>query len=100
MENTLKSELEQAGIPNITKTNHGTEYAYEKEGKFDTEFIANCVEYGEEFYSEFYAPLSYTKEQLRDIGMDIAMAYGGELISIERPLGKNSKGNIEIVEVC
>ena len=97
---TLKDDLKAVDISNIAVTNNGTEYAYEKEGKFDTEFIANCIEYGEEFYSEFYAPLSYTKEQLRDIGQDIAMAYGGECISIERPLGKNSARNIEVAEIC
>ena len=100
MENTLKSELEQAGIPNITETNNGTKYAYESEGIYNTEFIANCIEYGEEFYCTFYAPLTYTREQLKDIGQDIAMGYGGECINIERTIKKNSDGTMQVIEIC
>ena len=86
-------------IPNITKTNNGTKYAYKKEGKFDTEFIANCIEHGEEFYSNFYAPITYTREQLKDIGQDIAMCYGGECINIERVVKKNTDGSMTVIEI-
>ena len=96
---TLKEELENVGIPNITKTNNGTKYAYMSEGKFDTEFIANCIEYGEEFFCSFYAPITYTREQLKDIGQDIAMGYGGECINIERVITKNTDGSMTVIEV-
>ena len=96
---TLKEELENVGIPNITETNNGTKYAYESEGKFDTEFIANCIEYGEEFYCSFYAPITYTREQLKDIGQEIAMGYGGECINIDRVVKKNTDGSMTVIEV-
>ena len=96
---TLKSDLENVGIPNIAKTNNGTKYAYESEGIYNTEFMANCIEHGEEFYSSFYAPITYTREQLKDIGQDIAMCYGGECINIERIIKKNSDGEMTVIEI-
>ena len=96
---TLKLDSENVGISNITETNNGTKYAYEKEGIYNTEFIANCIEYGEEFYSNFYAPITYTREQLKDIGQDIAMCYGGECINIERIIKKNSDGSMTVIEI-
>lgn len=96
---TLKSDLENVGIPNIAKTNNGTKYAYESEGIYNTEFNAHCIEHGEEFYSSFYAPITYTREQLKDIGQDIAMCYGGECINIERVIKKNANGEMTVIEI-
>lgn len=96
---TLKSDLENVGIPNIAKTNNGTKYAYESEGIYNTEFNAHCIEHGEEFYSSFYAPITYTREQLKDIGQDIAMCYGGECINIERVVKKNANGEMTVIEI-
>ena len=70
-------------IPNIDKTaKNGIEYAYEKEGKFDTLYVAECVEYGEVFTSDFYAPSNYTVAQLMEIGNDIASIYGGSCTDV------------------
>ena len=68
---------------NIVETaKNSIEYAYEKEGKFDTLYVAECVEYGEEFTSDFYAPSNYTMEQLMEIGNDIASIYGGSCTNV------------------
>ena len=96
---TLKDDLQEVGLSNITETCNGTKYAYESEGIYNTEFIANCIEYGEEFYSTFYAPISYTREQLKDIGQDIAIGYGGECINIERVIKRNADNTLQVVEI-
>lgn len=93
-------EVNGITISNIDKTCNGTEYAYEREGKFDTEYIANCIEYGEEFYSNFYAPSTYTKEQIKDVGMDMALAWGGECISVDKVIRHNTDGSVMCVKVC
>ncbi len=71
-------------IPNIDETFDGVKYAYEKEGIYDTKYIASCIEHGEEFCSEFFAPSTYTANQLKSIGQEIAVVYGGECISVEK----------------
>ena len=69
-------------VENITETKNGIKYAYEKEGIFDTEYVAECVEYGDEFCSSFFAPDNYTESQLYEIGDDIASLYGGSCTGI------------------
>ena len=86
-------------IPNIDETSNGTKYAYEKEGKYNTEFIANCIEFDEEFTSSFFAPITYTKEQLMEIGRDLAMGWGGCCISIDRVVKKLEDGRVMITKV-
>ena len=49
----------------------------------------------------FAAPIihSHTREQLKDIGQDIAMGYGGECINIERVVKKNTDGSMTVIEI-
>lgn len=68
----MKLELE-----NIVETESGLKYAYDKEEEFDTEYIAECNEYGEDFCTSFYAPSNYTNDQLLEIGNDVARIWGG-----------------------
>jgi hypothetical protein len=62
---------------NIVEIENGLKYAYDKEGQFDTEYIAECNEYGEDFCTSFYAPSNYTNDQLLEIGKDLARIWGG-----------------------
>ena len=87
------------GIPNITTSYNGVKYAYEKEKEYNTEFIANCIEHGEEFYETFFAPHTYSKEQLKEIGYDLASGWGGECISVQRVLKHNKDNTLTVAEV-
>ena len=86
-------------IENITETFTGIKYAYEKEKEFDTEFIAECIEHGEEFYSTFFAPKTYTARQLHDIGFELAMGWGGECIGISKVLKHNADDTLQVVRI-
>lgn len=86
-------------IPNINKTYKGTEYAYEKEGIHDTKYLAECIEYGEQFYSTFYAPRNYSKEQLMEIGFDLASEWGGECYAVNRVVKDNGDGTCQVVPI-
>ena len=81
-------------IPNINETHNGIKYAYEPEGECDTNYIAECVEYGEHFLTEFYAPSNYTSEQLYSIGEELAMTWGAQCISIMQVTKKNKNGSV------
>lgn len=84
---------------NIMKTYNGTEYAIEKEGPHCVEYLAHCIEAGEMFYSSFYAPLTYTKEQLFDIGYELALDWGGECFEILRVMKRYDNGSARIQKV-
>ena len=73
-------------IPNIDQTTSGLKYAYEKEGIFDTKYVAECNEYGEEFDTDFYAPSTYTNAQLKEIGNELAMTWGAVCIRVKKEL--------------
>lgn len=81
-------------IPNINETHNGIKYAYEPEGECDTNYIAECVEYGEQFLTEFYAPSTYQPQQLFDIGNELAMTWGAECLSITLVTQKHEDGTI------
>ena len=57
-------------------------YALERTDKHNTKYVIECIEYGEEFVSDFFAPSNYTEEQLMIIGRDVAMTWGAECISV------------------
>ena len=84
-------------IPNITETYNGNKYAYTKEGKYNTEYLADCIEHGEKFGSSFFAPSTYTKKQLMDIGQDIAQEWGGECIDVFKIIKRNDN-NTKVIE--
>jgi hypothetical protein len=63
-------------ISNIEELGNGLVMAYEKEGICDTQYIAECNECGEEFATEFYAPSTYTQEQLKQVGQEVANTWG------------------------
>ena len=65
---------------NGVKTN--LPYALERTDKHNTKYVIECIEYGEEFVSDFFAPSNYTEEQLMLIGRDVAMTWGAECISV------------------
>ena len=96
---TKSAEEIYNSIPNIDETSNGVKYAYEKEGKFDTEYIANCIEFDEEFTSSFFAPSDYTGSQLFSIGNDIAMCYGGSCMSIDKVHKYNNDGTITVSRI-
>lgn len=81
-------------IPNINETYNGIKYAYAPEGECDTNYIAECIEYGEQFLTEFYAPSNYTPEQLYGIGQELAMTWGAECTGILQVVRKNKDGSI------
>ena len=57
-------------------------YAYDKEGICNTCYIAECVEYGEQFITDFFAPSTYNKEQLLEVGNELAMLWGGSCYNV------------------
>ena len=86
-------------IPNITKTASGIAYAYEAQGKFQLEFIANCKEDDEEYYNTFFTPNSYTSEQLQEIGNDLATIYGAVCTGIEKVVKHRTDGTLLTVKI-
>ena len=76
--------MNEIQIENIVDLGNGIKYAYEKEGIFDTEFIAECNEYGEEFVTSFYAPFNTPSEHLKVIGNDMAMGWGAICYNVYR----------------
>lgn len=52
------------------------EYSLERTEKHDTAYIVHANEYGEKFKTSFYAPKSYPKATLMEIGQDVASEWG------------------------
>lgn len=86
-------------IGNITETYNNIKYAFEKEEGYEVEYIAECIEHGEEFISSFFAPKNYTPKQLKDIGYDMAIGWGGECIAVSRVIKHNNDGTMQVVRV-
>ena len=84
-------------IPNIDKTYSGIKFAYEAEGKYNQRYTADCIEYGERFYTDFYAPKDYKAETLKQIGIDLAAGWGGECIEVYKVVNKD--GNLVLEQV-
>lgn len=83
---------------NISKTCKGTMFSYDLVEPYTTRYIAECIEHGEEFYSEFYTPQGYTPEQLYDIGEEQASIWGGECMIISEVL-KDRGGILELSNI-
>ena len=86
-------------IPNIDTSYSGIKFAYEQEGKYNTRYVADCIEYGERFYTEFFAPKNYSKETIRQLGIDLAAGWGGECIEVYKAVMNEKTNRIDLVEL-
>lgn len=70
-------------MENILKTSRNNlKYAFDKEGVCNTCYVAECVEYGELFITDFFAPSNYNSEQLLEVGNEIALLWGGSCYNV------------------
>lgn len=68
-------------------------YSLSETEVYNTLYVAECNEFGELFSVNFYAPKSYKKEQLMEIGNNLALDWGAVCTNVKKELTEQEKFN-------
>lgn len=64
------------------KYNHLFNIKEETNEKGEIKYLAHCIEHGEPFVTDFYAPKGTSKSKLIRMGQELACEWGGECIRV------------------
>ena len=76
--------MDKSLLLNCQETCSGVKYAFKPENEYNIGYIAECREYDESFLIKFYGKADYIKEQLMEIGSELAQIYGANCLNVIR----------------